>query len=75
MVRECWDVRSTDEKVVINKNSDDRFNSFSNLNFSRTFSDLLKKDQNSSSNISTSPPERAAVTLQNLLNLKLRREF
>ena len=38
------------------------------------FSDLLKEDQNSSSNISTSPPERAAVTLPNLLNLKLRRD-
>ena len=35
----------TDEKVENNKNSDDRFNSFLNLSFSRIFSGLLEEKQ------------------------------
>ena len=50
----------TKEEVEINKKNDDRFNSFSNLNFFRIFSDLLEEGQRNSSKISTSPPERIA---------------
>ena len=52
----------TDEKVEINKSSDDRFNSFSNLNFSRIFSVFLEEEQRNASKISTSPPEKIANT-------------
>ena len=53
-------LKCTNEEVEINKKSDDRFNSFSNLNFFRVFSGLLEEDQRNSSKISTSPPERIA---------------
>ena len=54
-MREC-----TNEKAEVNKNSDDRFNSFSNLNFFRIFSGLLEENQRNSSKISISPPKRIA---------------
>ena len=51
-----------DEKVENNKNSGDRFNSFSNLNFSRIFSGLLEEKQRNCSKIFTSPSERIEDT-------------